>query len=54
VAVPLGKTINAISRLGAKQSTRCGGPAWWKTYKQNSFSLCWGGMTDADNQTYNI
>jgi len=22
-----------------KQSTRCGGPAWWKTWKQNSFCV---------------
>jgi len=27
----------AISHLGAKQSTSCGGPAWRKTCKQNSF-----------------
>jgi len=25
--------------LGAKQSTRCDGPTWWKTYKQNSFCV---------------
>jgi len=35
--VSLGKTLNAISNLGAKQSTRCGGPAWRKSCKQNSF-----------------
>jgi len=33
----LGKTLNAASHLEAKQSTRCGGPAWRKTCKQNSF-----------------
>jgi len=27
VAVSLGKTLNAVSHLGAKQSTHCGGPA---------------------------
>jgi len=27
VAVSVGKTLNAIFHLGAKQSTRCGGPA---------------------------
>jgi len=26
-----------ISEIMAKQSTRCGGPAWRKTCKQNSF-----------------
>jgi len=26
-AVSLGKTLNAVSHLGAEQSTRCGGPA---------------------------
>jgi len=37
IAVSLGKTLNAISYLGAKQSTRYGSPAWRKTCKQNSF-----------------
>jgi len=27
----LGKALNAVSHLGAKQSIRCGGPAWRKT-----------------------
>jgi len=27
VAVSMGKTLNAISHFGAKQSTRCRGPA---------------------------
>jgi len=26
--VSLGKTLNAVSHFGTKQSTRCGGPAW--------------------------
>jgi len=34
------QTANAVSHLGAKQSTRCGCPAWRKTCKQNS--LCVG------------
>jgi len=29
--------INAVSHLGAKHSTRCDGPAWRITCKQNSF-----------------
>jgi len=33
----LGRTLNAIFHLGAKQSTRCVGPAWRKTCKHNSF-----------------
>jgi len=35
-----------ISRLGPKQSTHCGGPAWRKTCKQNSFcvGVVWHGM----------
>jgi len=37
VAVSLGKTLNAVSHLGAKQSIRCSGPAWRKTCKQSSF-----------------
>jgi len=37
--VSLGKTLNAVSHFGAKQSTRCGGPAWWKTCKQSSFCV---------------
>jgi len=32
----LGKTLNVVSHLGVKQSTRCVGPAWQKTCKQNS------------------
>jgi len=28
-----------VSHLGAKQSARCGGPAWRKTCKQNSFCV---------------
>jgi len=36
---PWGKTLNAVSHLGATQSTRCGGPAWRKTCKQNSFCV---------------
>jgi len=39
VAVSLGKTLNAVSHLGAKQSTRCGGPAGPKTCKQSSFCV---------------
>jgi len=39
VAVSLGKTLNAVSHLEAKQSTRCGGPALRKTCKQNSFCV---------------
>jgi len=39
VVVFLGKTLNAISYLGAKQSIRCGGPARRKIYKQNSFCV---------------
>jgi len=35
----MGKTFNAVSHLGAKQSTRCGGPAWRKTCEQNSFCV---------------
>jgi len=35
----LGKTLNAVSHFGTKQSTRCGGPAWWKTCKQSSFCV---------------
>jgi len=46
VAVSLGKTLNATSYLEAKQSTRCDGPAWRKTCKQNSFCavVLWPGM----------
>jgi len=44
----LGKTLNAISHLGAKQSSRCGGPAGRKTCKQNSF--CVGVATDTSIQ----
>jgi len=29
------QAINAVSHLEAEQSTRCGGPAWRKTCKQN-------------------
>jgi len=29
----LGKTLNTVSHLGAKQSNHCGGPAWQKTCK---------------------
>jgi len=36
---PLAKTLNAVSHLGAKQSTRCGGPAQRKTCKQNRFCV---------------
>jgi len=36
----LGKTLNAIYHVGAKQSTRCAGPAGRMTCKQNS--LCVG------------
>jgi len=43
----LGKTFNAISHLGVKQSTRCGGPALRKTCKQNSLS----DMTDTEHST---
>jgi len=35
----LEKTLNVVSQLGAKQSTRCGGPAWRKTCKQSSFCV---------------
>jgi len=28
-----------VSYLGTKQSTHCGGPAWRKTCKQNSFCV---------------
>jgi len=37
--VSLGKTLNAVSHFGAKQSTRCGGPAWRKTCKRSSFCV---------------
>jgi len=33
------ETLNAVSYLGAKQSTCCGGPACQKTCKQNSFCV---------------
>jgi len=35
----IGRTLNAVSHFGAKQSTRCGGPAWRKTCKLNSFCV---------------
>jgi len=38
VAVSLEKTLNAVSHFGAKQSTRCRGPAWSKNAK-NSFCV---------------
>jgi len=31
MSVSFGKTLNAISHLGAKRTIRCGGPAWRKT-----------------------
>jgi len=31
--------LTRMTHLGAKQLTRCGGPAWWKTCKQNSFRV---------------
>jgi len=37
--VSLEKTLNAVSHLGAKQSTRCGVPTWRKTWKQNNFCV---------------
>jgi len=43
----LEKTLNAVSHLGAKQSTPCGDPAWRKTCKQNN--LCWSGMIDTEH-----
>jgi len=43
-----GKTLNAISHLGAKQSTGCDGPAWPKTCKQNR-QKCWSGMTHTEH-----
>jgi len=39
VTVFFGKTLIVIFHLGAKQSTRCVGPALRKTCKQNSFCV---------------
>jgi len=50
VAVSLGKTVNAVSHLGAKQSTLCGDPVWQKICKQNSFYV---GVV-RPHRTYNI
>jgi len=33
------KTLNGVSYLGTKHSTRCGGAVWRKTCKQNSFCV---------------
>jgi len=53
VAVFLRKTHNAISNLGAKQSTRCGDPARGTAccYMQIEQLLCWSGMTDTEHKT---
>jgi len=39
-----------LFHLGDKQSTRCGGPAWRKTCKQNIFCIG-SGMTDTEHTT---
>jgi len=46
--VSLGKTLNAISQLGAKQSTW----VWWPSLTkdmQTEQLLCWSGMTDTEH-----
>jgi len=50
--VSLGKTLNAISHLWAKRSTRCGG--WWPSLTkdmQTEQLLCGSGMTDTEHST---
>jgi len=42
----LGKTLNAVSHLGAKQFTRCGGPCSLAKDMQTEQLLCWSGKTD--------
>jgi len=44
-------TLNAISHLGAKQSTLCGGPSLPKVMQIEQL-LCWSGMTDTEHTTY--
>jgi len=48
--VSLEKTLNAVSHLGAKQSTRCGGPASTKDMQTEQL-LCWEWMTDTEHCT---
>jgi len=47
--VSLEKTLNAVSHLEAKQSTRCGVPTQRKAYTEQR--LCWSGMTDTEHTT---
>jgi len=65
VAVSLGKTLNAVFHLRAKQSTRCGGSAWrteqlydmqteqpcMQTDMQTEQLVCWSGMTETEHST---
>jgi len=47
--VSLGKTLNAVSHLGAKQSTR-----WWPSLTKDMRTeqlLCWSFMTDTEYNT---
>jgi len=50
VAVSFGKTLNAVSHLGAKQSTRCGGPKIDKRHANRTASVL-SGMTDTEHST---
>jgi len=59
--VSLEKILNAISRLGVKQSIRCDGPAWQKTCRQTNFwvGLAWqttehttSGSNEEENLNY--
>jgi len=48
--VALGKTLNAVSHLGASQSN----PLWWPSLTkdmQTEQLLCWSGKTDTEHST---